>query len=380
MALNRIFWKKLHLWLAMLAALPLLVTAATGILLAYQPWLEAWLEPDYFAIEGANSQTPLSSVELITLVKQYRRGVTVHHVSLPDAGSNRPAVAFVSVPSANENEQRQRFTLFVNPYTGNVSRRQEGGPVKFIEQLHRNLTLGKPGRYIVGSASIILMISSLVGVYLWLPMRNNTFQRFRRCKDALSWHNLSGLIVLPLIFLLAFTGVTLTFNAQVMPAVHWLTLSKPLPEPPTLATNRSESPLSFAELFLLAQERFSDARITAASEAENTKPMQIWLRRDGDMHPNGWERVHLDPYTGATLMHVDTFSHSPASAYQRSWYVWHIGAILGTPGRVLWSLACGLILVSGGAGFLLWWRRAQAKRQRRQRTGQLGVSKIESQL
>lgn len=358
--LSRAFWKKLHLWLALVAALPLLVTAATGILLAYQPWLERWLEPAHFAVQDTG-QPPLEAAEVVRRLQAYAPEVQLNYVSVPADETDRPYVVYASIANADGEQGGENFVLFLNPYTGDITRRSEPGLIKFVERLHRNLALGKPGRYWVGFSSLALMILSVVGLYLWWPMRKSTLRRARRVKDLLSWHNLFGLISFPLMLLIAFTGITLTFNAQVMPLVRLATFSPPVPEVPYIAPLSSAPALKLDVVVELVKARYLPASITAFS-GRNDNAFQFWLREADDMHPKGWQRVSIHPQTGETIARFNAYQHSWASAYERSWFTWHTGVMLGTPGRVLWSVASAAVLMTGLSGILFWKRRRQVKR------------------
>lgn len=358
---SRTFWKKLHLWLALAAALPLLVTAATGTVLAYQPWLERWLEPVHFAAHD-NGQEPLDAATAVRTLQAYAPEIQLNYVSVPEGETQRPYVVYASIGDTDSDSGRENFVLFLNPYTGDITRRSEPGLIKFIERLHRNLALGKPGRYWVGFSSLALMILSFVGLYLWWPMRKSTLRRARRVNDLLSWHNLSGLVSFPLMLLIAFTGITLTFNAQIMPLVRLATFSPAVPDAPSIAPLTAPA-LTLDKVVELVKSRYSPATITAFSgRGRADSAFHFWLRDADDMHPKGWQRVFIHPQTGATLAHVDTYQHSWASAYERSWFTWHTGAMLGTPGRVLWSVVSATVLITGVSGIVFWRRRRQAKR------------------
>ncbi|MBU2887441.1 PepSY domain-containing protein [Gilvimarinus agarilyticus] len=355
---SRKFWRKMHLWLAITSAVPLLITALTGVLLAYQPTLERLLEPQYFAVNPQGK--PMTLKQAAQRLKSYAPGIRLHYVGVPKPDEARPYASFVSVP--NSAGGRDHFNLYLNGYTGELVRRTSEGPVNFILALHRNLTIGPPGRYIVGGASLLLMVLSLVGVYLWWPMRRSTVKRLRKQNDSLSWHNVLGLVTLPIVFLLAFTGITLTFNKQVMPVVRAVTFSPMPPKPPKIFPIKNPK-LTLLDAIDVVQSRFKNTDISALGDRGGEKNTYgFWLRRPGQMHPSGWEQIFIHPNTGETVALNNRYSHSPASAYERSWYTWHTGVMLGLAGQILWSLVSGALVAVVITGLVFWWRRRPVKK------------------
>ena len=262
-ARTRNLWRSLHLWLAVLAAIPLLVTGVTGVLLAYVEPIEQWLEPEVFAVE-ATGEALRPSVIAARLRSAYP-DATLHHVGVPSSPPDYPYTVFASAPGA---EGRERFMLFADPYTGTVQQRSDRGPMQVVEAIHRNLTFGQAGRYWVSGSSILLIAISIIGVYLWWPMRANTVRRMVRRRDAMNWHMVTGLLVLPVLALIALTGVTLTFNKQVIPFLYAVTNSPQMPEPPRVEL-QNEAALSLAEAVQAVERKLPQAQITAFSDRKH---------------------------------------------------------------------------------------------------------------
>lgn len=335
--------------MALLAALPLVVAGATGVLLAYHAPIERWLEPELFAIEPSGE--PLELAEVVAVLRRAAPRATLHHVGVPDGA--RPYLVYASEPAE---QGRQHYMLFVDPYSGEVHKRVGGGLMKTVERLHRNLLLGSPARYYVAISTIALILLSLVGLYLWWPMRGSTVQRFLRRRDALAWHNVTALLTLPVMLIIAFTGVTLTFHKAVIPAVHALTFSDPLPEPPTLQL-AAPAAVTLSDALARVREALPGARITGFADRAPDKPYVVRVRYPGEWHPVGWEQVLVHPGSGAILDRLNAYEHSPGAAFQHSWWAWHTGEMLGAGGRLFWSVSSAVLVLLAGTGVWLWARR-----------------------
>lgn len=348
--MNRRLWRRIHLILALAAAIPLLVAAVTGVLLAYTQPVERWLAPELYPQSGAGEPLPLGRV--VAELRQAAPAATLHHVEVPHDPLGHYTV-FASEPAG---EGRDHYMLFVDPYSGEVVRRDGGGPLKLVERIHRNLLLDQPGRYLVAGASVALMLLSVVGLYLWWPMRGSTVRRFLRRRDALSWHNVAALITLPVLFIIAFTGVTLTFHKTMIPAINTLTGSPPLPEPPQLSAPAT-SAVALPQVLAAVQRAYPEHRITGFGDRGGARPYVVRIKRPEDAHPGGWQRVFVHPVSGELMGEIDAYSYSWGSAYQQSWYVWHTGQMLGGTGALLWSISCGALILLLITGLLLWLRR-----------------------
>lgn len=346
---NRSFWLDVHFWLTVVAGLPLAIVALTGGVLALDAELRALSYPTIYDVAADGDR--MAPVEAARLLERTYPDASIIYVGTTPA----PGTAWTVHSSAGP--------LVIDPYERVVRPAPEdGGWIDVVEQWHRALAMGTPGRYVVAGASIVLLILIATGLWLWVPMWRGTFRRWWRKQSALGWHNLLGLGTLPLIAVMALTGVMLTFNLA--PYVYPLT-GTPAVEEPVVETASEKASIPLSRAVAQARAAHPDAVVTAfASPWNPSQPIRVFLARPGDAHPQGWLRVYVHPTTGRVMKTIDRYEHSFASIIEQVWFQFHTGGFFGLAGRIVWGLASILLPVIAGTGLWRWWTKRQAVRRR----------------
>ncbi|MEX2591851.1 MAG: PepSY-associated TM helix domain-containing protein [Anditalea sp.] len=332
---TRKFLLQLHLYLGLIPGIPLLIVGLTGALLAFTPEIQRWDQPEFYRIEAKGKRMP--QAQLVHKIKESYPNTRLNHISMFEE-PEKPWTVFASGPV----DGKKRFhRMHINPYNGDIQIDiTNGGWAQWIESLHRNLTVGQLGRYIVGVSSALLIIISLSGLYLWIPFRKGSWRRLMDKGDALSWHNWTGIAVFPVLIVMAFTGITLTFREPVLHLVYGITASPELPPPPeSTVPSISSQPISCKEAVTIFQQTFPDRIITGFSEPGNAKGAYLlhWGYED-DLNPHAWGKSYLDQYSGMVLGEINHYEHSLGAMYQQTWWMFHTGEFFGTAGRFVWAL------------------------------------------
>ncbi len=351
----RPLWLKIHLYLGIIAGIPLVLISISGMILVLTPELQRWMHPQYYNLQV--SETVLSTPNIIEIIKQQHPTIRLNYTAVPED----PRSAYLSFASEGEGDMRRGFRLYFNQYTGSImiDEGEDLTLLQFIEQFHRSLLLGDWGYYLVAILSIILMIVMLVGIYLWLPMRRNTLRRLHRKGDALSWHNVTGLLLAPILLIIAFTGVTLTFGKYIMPVVYTVTLSAPKPVEPQSQLLQDRKPIGLQKAVEIVMDRLTENKsISAFMEAsDNQGAYKIQVKTLGNMHPVGWEQYWIDQYTGDIIEFRNVWQSSAGMIYEHSWWAVHTGLVFDLPLRILWGLIAGTPLFFFITGLLIYKRK-----------------------
>src|SRR5262249_15530806 len=114
----------------------------------------------------------------------------VHAMSLGDitAAVNKSfpgeaigAYTVSSSPDLSYQVNLKRGTAYVNPYTGETIGVRPPGPdfLAYVHQLHLRLawpSRSDPGKKIMATAGVVIMVLSISGLYLWWPVKRFTIQ------------------------------------------------------------------------------------------------------------------------------------------------------------------------------------------------------------
>ncbi|WP_127137097.1 PepSY domain-containing protein [Flagellimonas oceanensis] len=190
-------WRYCHLILAIVSSLFLLVASVTGVILAVEP-ISNKARP--YRIDGADGLTLTET--LTNLNAEYDEILSI----------SRDRNGFVSV-SAIIDGNDERF--YVDPFSGErLGALIERAPIfQFSTSLHRSLFLKTPGRLLIGSTSLLLVLIAVSGIvliakrqggirYFFAPVVHENFSQFN--------HVVFSRITLLPIVILSLSGVYLS--------------------------------------------------------------------------------------------------------------------------------------------------------------------------
>jgi len=240
------FWRSLyrliHIYAGIFIAPLILVAAITGLLYAITPQLEQAIYKDVLYVEPLNQAQYKLSQQIDAAKKVMPMSAQVIEV--------RPAPSSDQTTRVIFSDRINNFTseaVFIDPFTlqakGHLAVYGTSGILPFrttLDQLHSNLLLGKWGRFYSELAASWLGILTLTGLYNWWKRRQNFKIRQTQKNKLLRWHSTLGLVLFPLLLLIAITGLTWSEWAgdNIRVARQWLNW-----QTPTLATSLQEDNL-----------------------------------------------------------------------------------------------------------------------------------------
>lgn len=206
---------RLHFYAGVLVAPFVLVAALSGALYAVSPQLEAWVHHDELTTD---SRGPTLGVDdQVAAARAVQPDLPLLAVRPAAEPGDTTRVLF----DDGRTEQFKRLAVFVDPVDGRVQGEltSYGGsgalPVRtWIDELHRNLHLGEPGRLYSELAASWLGVVALAGLALWWTGRRRTRSRWRPDRSAtgrrrtLSWHGVLGTWLVVGMLMLSATGLT----------------------------------------------------------------------------------------------------------------------------------------------------------------------------
>lgn len=233
-------------------------------------------------------------------------------------------------------------------------------PFEAADLLHLDLTSGRTGRNVVGTAGLLLLMLAAFGLAAWwpgwarivralrIPWRGATRQKL------VQLHRSAGAVLSAFLILTAATGAALAFYPVLERALDkWL----PVAKAPVFEQTSSDAPLmSFLEVEQRAlshfpQDTVRDIRMVAGS----LDVALVVLNPAHSGRPRSADRVWVDRRDGTTV--AASVADEPAGSRVLGWMLpVHTGEVLGLFGQWL-SFVVGLgllgLLVTGCASWIL---------------------------
>ena len=338
----------LHLVAGLIAAALLLVSSATGCLLAFEKELHVALNRKLMHVPMQGQRLPLG--ELLGRLEQADPQKQVTAITLPVADDQAYLVTL------RPRQAGQSMGVYINPYIGEVIGAQNSRN-RFMEKLrnfHRTLFLGDTGRVVTAVGAGSLIVLSLTGVVLWsrqklFKLSGSTSGRRRNFEI----HNVIGVYVSLSMLIFAVTGLAVFWEGDATRLVNqWLGRPEPIMEQP-VPPAPGAVPLTVGEIERFASHDFPGAKIMSIEGIGGLRnPIRVRLSYVEDLSPARRRMLLLDPTTGKVLL-----SDGP------NFKLWnqqmHTGEILGWPTRIISLLAALSLPVLAISGPLIWWGRSR---------------------
>lgn len=378
-SLYRVIWRW-HFYAGLLVTPVLLVVAITGALYIFRPEIEDSLHARLRLVEPTPSR--LGAQAQVEAARAASPGLTPSSLELSAEPGRSSVVRFEGASPEDS------LAVFVDPYRGRVlgstGPGKADGPAGFFDavlRLHRELFLGWPGRIVVELTvgwSILLL---LTGLYLWWPKGGRGapgvwWPRLRRAKPYTTLrdlHSVSGFYLLAPMMLIVGTG---HFYSLVWgEAFHYVTgggrasAAKDGAKPGDAREERDPGMgptgplLTLDQIEVLARERYPDRNLFITLPGPSDRVAKVAAANDFNK-PFG-------PYVSAQF-EFDRFdgrmtSHKTLAEDERYWwhgwvYPLHVGSILGPATKVLWLVACLVLIALPFTGIWMWWSRRPAGR------------------
>lgn len=385
----RAFLLRIHFYAGILAGPFLLIAAITGGLYAMTPQLEPVIYARELHVPAVIRPLPLA-VQVKAAVEHAGGAAPV--TVRPAPGPEDTTRVLFADPTLGDSQYR---TLFVDPATaeirGDLPTYGSSGalPLRtWIDNLHRSLGLGQPGRIYSELAASWLWVIALGGLLLWIDRirrRRATAKKATAAKPRpasgrarLVWlHGTTGTVLLAAFVFLSATGLTWSANAganigTLRTALGWATptISTALTGPATApagehAGHGTAAPPSAAPAIDPALydtvSRIARADIITAPMIDikpPAKPGTAWtVTEAGREWPGTASAVAIDPTTGTITSRADFNNFSPAAKLTRWTIAAHMGLLFGLPNQLLLlAVAAGLAAMVVW-GYVMWWKR-----------------------
>ncbi|MEQ8318897.1 MAG: PepSY-associated TM helix domain-containing protein [Rhodospirillales bacterium] len=358
--------RRLHLWLSLGAALPLLVLSLTGVLLVYGHELQDAVSPEYWSAEAPTPDAePLPYSVLLERIESQKPGVRVWSFGL----GREPDRAWTLWLADGAG------ILNLNPYTGDVldHYKNTDSPYGFVNGLHRRWLTSDPVvtpwiRHFISTVSLIVIVQMAIGLALWLvpPKRLSRLKVdfTRRPRTVvLRLHQLSGVLTAVILVTVAFTGMSLYWHGPIEDVVEAVTGQEIIHRTEPSMTGVGDIQDIDAAV-AAGQAVFPDRKLLHFRAPQPGKPMSMGFGGDDKIRVDQvW--VGGNPPRVLAVARADDLD--AANWFWRARYWIHTGDFAGPVVRALWLVIALLPTAYVVSGLWLYLSRRKARRDMNER-------------
>jgi uncharacterized iron-regulated membrane protein len=352
----------------------LLVASVTGVWLVFRQEIDRQLNARLRVV--APAATRLSEDDIVRLVERQFPDAMVSLVQFPQRREDAVSLSL----TARSKGTRGRFeAVYVNQYTGEIlgqRNTRRGGITRanldsLILGLHFELLAGEWGRWTLGLAALVWLVTNLIGLALswprvwrrvasWIPILSTrlTGGAYKINYDV---HRAGGVWLLPVLTVLAFTSVALNLPEYLRPVV--LAFSPLTRAPSGQRVSPEDAVVTFDQADTAVREAFPDAKTNNIFRDLANGRHSVYFHLPEDANPQGDDFAFVDLRTGAV-----TAVRRPATAtggdHFMAWlYPLHTGGAFGWTGRVLVALGGLVMVVLNATGLYVWWVKWRMRRR-----------------
>lgn len=373
---------KIHLWLGLASGLIVVILGITGCLYVFEEELRPIIHDYYYVDQVKDKKLPIS--QLLEIAKEANKKI---HPKQSFSGcrtfndEKRTVVAWFYEELDEDAiwywNQYQTNYVYLDPYTGSVLKIEDYNFefFVFIRMLHQTLCLNSEiGDPIVGTATILFIISLITGLILWWPKNKQAAkQRFWfRWKNTTQWkrknydlHNILGYYTMLFSLIIALTGLVWAFESYDK-GVQWIfNGGKTFPEEKRIVSDTTQYTKNTAtdKVFVAirkAQPKAKSYFLFVPRENDSLATFRTFIR-----YQNRFKDVAMefDQYTAKPLKTVTYADKNNGEKFRFINYDLHVGSILGLPGKIIAFIASLVAATLPITGFLIWWGRNKKKKK-----------------
>jgi uncharacterized iron-regulated membrane protein len=355
---------RLHLWLGLVSALPVLILSITGAVLVFEEELVRFEHRRLGRVmPDGGERLPLEASWAAIRTAYPTDGFTL--LRLPQAPEHALVALARARPAAADSPALEPRLVFANPYTARIvgERPLAGSVVAFVRQLHVSLVAGTIGQLIVTISTGIFLAILASGLVLWFK-RGGGWRRLLIKWDArgkrfhYDLHANFGFYSFVFLFVIGLSGLLIGIGAPwrdfILKATDSTWREIPKLAAPVAATS-AEGRATLDALLAAADRASPETRATQLVwPAKPDEPVKVFRRFSWGSRPT--LHVSLHPLTAEVTDIDDPRRYDSGHLIHRLNRAIHSGDVGGPIVRVLWFVA-SLVPV-----FLLWtglklWRK-----------------------
>lgn len=348
-----------HRWGGLFFGWVLFIVFFTGTLAVFAPEITYWMTPEARYKNVTHAQALRAAQKAL---ETYAPDADTWFVILPQGRTKSLEISW--------QKNGEKFERFVHAETGELLavRQTEGG--EFFSEFHYRLHHDPWGIWLVSIAGVMMIWAVISGIVI----RKNVIRDFfclRWKKTLLSVHMMAGVLTLPFVLLITYTGIVMTFS-EVMPVTmhtfyknegkFWADFLQ-IPDVPENKAPASLYPL--AELLPLAEQELGAGQMAFVQirHPQTAQAVIHFMRRVDDRVMAITDRASFDGVSGKWLATKNTWDKN--AVIVRSIVGLHIAKFGGYPLAWLYFFfgLAGSLMIASGLIFFTNKRRLQKQMQ-----------------
>jgi len=350
-----------HSWTGLIFGWLLFVCCVSGTLVVYKFPVKAWANP---AVVSAPADDRYGPDWALAVMRAHVPDAEVGLFAFPSDGYS---VHNYTLEAKDETGRTIRYWL--NPATGRIQQGLQSDYADFVQRLHANLYLGRPGRWFVGALGVAMTVSLIAGLlFHWRRIGRDLFRLRLNSHSRQAWsdlHKVFGVWALPFYLVVALTGAWLGLETL---------LTEPGPAPFELTGDGPAEPASIERLLQAARSVAPDLTPTHVNFADfgtEGSTVRVHGTVPGlDLVQDGRTFVVLDATTAQPITVVDPTKQSLWPRVLAMMRPLHYGYFGGG-----WTEALYFVLGAGSSALVLSGLVVWAERDKRKRLGPAGADR-----
>ncbi len=383
----KVFFRRIHLYLALGAGLVIMVTCLTGAILVFEKELMQLFHKHRYYSTAQTSRLPLDT--LINRVLQAEPVAKITSVKLYSNPARNVEISFTKNPAGRkktEGKQKTRskdekakpaeglrLVAFVDPYDGNIKEiyNHRASCFYWVMDVHRWMLGGDIGKIVVGVSTLIFLVILLTGIILWWPRNRQILQQRLKIKAGAGfkrlnhdYHVVFGFYSAIFLLVFAFTGLAWSFE-WFNKGIYTVTgTSMERPKVPKNGENISSLKINREQALQAVTGTINDAvyyNLTLPKDV--TEPYAISLLERSAIHESASDIYYVDAYAGNIVSRQLFTERNMGQRVRATFKPVHIASIYGLPSKIIGLLACLLGTFFPASGFIMWWNRTRKKKK-----------------
>lgn len=355
---------KWHLYLGIIAGAILCVVGLTGSVLVFEDEIDIALNKKLFeSLQGQKRYTIAEIVPVVQLKYPDKKFDYVYQWS-----EDNPNATYRFYNFATEED------FFINPYTGELSgsRLAHSGFTGIVTDIHRTLLVPVAGRYMVGLATLCMLVLTISGLRLWVPQQYRKWKQWKAVltvnfkagfkRQNYDWHNVLGFYSAPVVILISLSGFAITFSNVFIAFLFMLTGNSPqsvagIFDQRSAYTQGAKS-LSTIEVAQIGAASFPGGTLLGiAMPADKNAVYRLDIKSKGASKTGNRVMMMVDQYTGRVAINSEKDFPNIGNSYLTWLTPIHFGSFGGMPTRILACIGGLIPLALYITGFIIWWPR-----------------------